>query len=137
MLPSRSVRASRDQGAGRRTGAGRSIPDARRRRRRRQPHRRRAPWRHPALLPAQGRLARVPAMTDAPLKFCVNFSHRSWEKGDPTAPSRLIALARAADEGGADSIWVSEDPEGWDAFAVLGALAVETKRARVGVGVTN
>jgi 5,10-methylenetetrahydromethanopterin reductase len=76
-------------------------------------------------------------MTDAPLKFCVNFSHRGWEKGDPTAPARLIALARAADEGGADSIWVSEDPEGWDAFAVLGALAVETSRARLGVGVTN
>jgi 5,10-methylenetetrahydromethanopterin reductase len=76
-------------------------------------------------------------MAVAPLKVCVEFSHQSWAKGDPAAPVRLIDLARAADEGGADSIWVSEDPEGWDAFAVLGALAVATKRARLGTGVTN
>jgi 5,10-methylenetetrahydromethanopterin reductase len=72
-----------------------------------------------------------------PLKICVEFSHHSWAKGDPAAPARLIDLARAADDGGADSIWVSEDPDGWDAFGVLGALAVETKHARLGTGVTN
>jgi 5,10-methylenetetrahydromethanopterin reductase len=76
-------------------------------------------------------------MAVAPLKFCVNFSHHGWAKGDSAAPASLLDLARAADEGGADSIWVSEDPEGWDAFAVLGAIAVETKRARLGTGVTN
>jgi 5,10-methylenetetrahydromethanopterin reductase len=76
-------------------------------------------------------------MTAAPLKMCVEFSHHSWAKGDPAAPARLLDLARAADEGGADSIWVSEDPEGWDAFAVLGAIAVKTERARLGPGVTN
>jgi 5,10-methylenetetrahydromethanopterin reductase len=42
-----------------------------------------------------------------------------------------------ADESGFDSVWLNEDPEGWDAFAVLGALARETGRVRLGTGVTN
>jgi 5,10-methylenetetrahydromethanopterin reductase len=71
------------------------------------------------------------------LKFSVEFSHHGWTTGDPEAPGKTIALARAADEAGVDSIWVSEDPDGWDAFAVLAAFAVETKQARLGTGVTN
>src|SRR6266540_3854879 len=55
------------------------------------------------------------------LKFCVEFSHHGWTSGNPEAPGKTIALARAADEAGVDSIWVSEDPDGWDAFAVLAA----------------
>lgn len=50
---------------------------------------------------------------------------------------RLIALARAAEAGGADAIWVSEDPEGWDAFAILTLLATQTSTVRLGTGVTN
>lgn len=38
---------------------------------------------------------------------------------------------------GIDAIWVSEDPEGWDAFAVLGALATVTSRAALGTSVTS
>lgn len=51
--------------------------------------------------------------------------------------NRTIELARLADEAGIDSIWVMEDPDGWDAFAVLAAMAHVTDRIRLGTGVTN
>jgi len=53
------------------------------------------------------------------------------------AVERTIALARLADEAGIESIWALEDPDGWDAFAVLGAMARATERVRLGTGVTN
>jgi 5,10-methylenetetrahydromethanopterin reductase len=55
----------------------------------------------------------------------------------PAAVARSVSLARHAEEAGLDSIWVSEDPDAWDAFAVLGALARETSRVRLGPGVLN
>jgi len=42
-----------------------------------------------------------------------------------------------ADLAGFDSLWLTEDPEGWDAFAVLGAIASATSAIRIGTGVTN
>ena len=42
-----------------------------------------------------------------------------------------------ADVAGIESVWCLEDPDGWDAFAVLGAMARETERVRLGTGVTN
>jgi 5,10-methylenetetrahydromethanopterin reductase len=54
-----------------------------------------------------------------------------------TAIDRTIELARIADEAGIESIWAMEDPDGWDAFAVLGAMARATHRVRLGTGVTN
>jgi 5,10-methylenetetrahydromethanopterin reductase len=53
------------------------------------------------------------------------------------AVDRTIELARIADEAGIESIWCLEDPDGWDAFAVLGAMARATDRVRLGTGVTN
>lgn len=50
---------------------------------------------------------------------------------------RLTELARAAEAGGADALWVSEDPEGWDAFAILTLLATATATIRLGTGVTS
>ncbi|MGI9254701.1 MAG: LLM class flavin-dependent oxidoreductase, partial [Thermomicrobiales bacterium] len=50
---------------------------------------------------------------------------------------RTLAVAAAADAAGIDAIWVNEDPEGWDAFAVLGAIAARTSRALLGPSVTN
>jgi 5,10-methylenetetrahydromethanopterin reductase len=76
-------------------------------------------------------------MPQTSLKCCVEFSHHSWTTGDHAAPGKLIATARAADAAGIDSIWVSEDPDGWDAFAVLGSLSLQTSHARLGTGVTN
>jgi 5,10-methylenetetrahydromethanopterin reductase len=72
------------------------------------------------------------------LNLCLDLTHHPWTRGDdPAAVARTLALARAADAAGAAAIWVSEDPEGWDAFALLGALAHETTRARLGPSVTN
>ena len=71
------------------------------------------------------------------LQFALDFSHRSWETGGPSAPARTLQIAHAADAAGIDAIWVSEDPEGWDAFALLGALATATTRCQLGTSVTS
>lgn len=72
------------------------------------------------------------------LRPCLELAHGSWNRGDPRdAVERTLAAARAADEAGFDSLWISEDPDGWDAFAVLGAAARETTSIRLGTGVTN
>ncbi len=85
------------------------------------------------------------------MRFSISLSHHDLaraqtrdetggkQRPDATlgARDRLIALARAAEAGGADSIWVTEDPEGWDAFSILTLLAMQTSTIRLGTGVTN
>ena len=73
------------------------------------------------------------------MRFCLDLTHHPWARADDpvAAAAKTIALAAAADAGGIDAIWVSEDPEGWDAFALLGALAAVTTRAELGTGVTS
>ncbi|HYI24016.1 MAG TPA: LLM class flavin-dependent oxidoreductase [Thermomicrobiales bacterium] len=79
------------------------------------------------------------------LKFAIDAAPGTWtsalRKDDRaavrSAVNRTIELARIADAAGIDSIWVMEDPDGWDAFAVLSAMARATKRIRLGTGVTN
>ena len=74
----------------------------------------------------------------SPLRFALDLTHHPWLRGDAASTAeRTLATAEAADGGGIDAIWVSEDPEGWDAFGLLGALAVRTRRARLGTGVTT
>jgi alkanesulfonate monooxygenase SsuD/methylene tetrahydromethanopterin reductase-like flavin-dependent oxidoreductase (luciferase family) len=74
---------------------------------------------------------------ERPLQFALDFSHHAWERGGPAAPSRTLQTAQAADQAGIDAIWVSEDPEGWDAFALLGALATVTTHCQLGTSVTS
>ena len=74
---------------------------------------------------------------EAHLQFALDLSHHAWAKGDPSAPARALQTALAADAAGIDAIWVSEDPEGWDAFALLGALATVTTRCQLGTSVTS
>lgn len=72
------------------------------------------------------------------MRFTLDFSHHPWTRNpDGTAPARTLASAAAADAAGIDAIWVSEDPEGWDAFALLGALAAVTHVAALGTSVTS
>jgi len=52
-------------------------------------------------------------------------------------PDQILQIAKAAENAGVDSIWVSETPFYWDSFAILGALAVETSQIRLGPGVTS
>lgn len=79
------------------------------------------------------------------LRFAIDLSPGSWagaqDANDParlrSAVDRSIEIARIADQAGIDSVFALEDPDGWDAFAVLGAIARETERIRLGTGVTN
>jgi 5,10-methylenetetrahydromethanopterin reductase len=72
------------------------------------------------------------------LHYCLELSHSEWLNGDPaTSVERLFEVIRMADELAFDSVWLTEDPDGWDAFAVLGAAARQTQSIRLGTGVTN
>ncbi len=72
------------------------------------------------------------------MRFTLDFSHHAWAR-DPSAaaPQHTLEVARAADAAGIDALWASEDPDGWDAFALLGALATVTRRATLGPSVTS
>jgi 5,10-methylenetetrahydromethanopterin reductase len=72
------------------------------------------------------------------LQYCLELSHQDWTRGDPRERAqRTIEVVQAADRARFDSVWLTEDPDGWDAFAVLGALSRETGWIRLGTGVTN
>ncbi len=79
------------------------------------------------------------------LKFALDVSPGAWASaqkrgrrdGIRQAVDRSVELARIADEAGIESIWALEDPDGWDAFAMLGAMARATERVRLGTGVAN
>ncbi len=73
------------------------------------------------------------------LRYCVSLSHYPWSKAtDPRAAvATTIETVRHAETAGIESCWLSEDPEGWDAFGVLGALAGATEKIHLGPGVAN
>ncbi|MEX2425411.1 MAG: LLM class flavin-dependent oxidoreductase, partial [Thermomicrobiaceae bacterium] len=79
------------------------------------------------------------------LRYCLDLSHHDWTRPDVVtspeamrqATERTIQMIEAADQAGLDSAWISEDPDGWDAFAVLGAAVRSTSQIRLGTGVTN
>ncbi len=69
------------------------------------------------------------------MRFALSLNHRDWTRG--ATAEATMALARRVDDGGVHSLWVTEDPDGWDAFALLGAISQHTTRIRLGTGVTN
>lgn len=79
------------------------------------------------------------------LAFCLDGGPGAWTgsqvSGDRqamrAAVDATIRLGAAADVAGIDSLWLLEDPDGWDAFAVLGAIARQTDHLRLGTGVVN
>jgi 5,10-methylenetetrahydromethanopterin reductase len=72
------------------------------------------------------------------VRFTLDLSHHPWARDrEGRAPRQTLQVAQAADAAGIDAIWVSEDPEGWDAFAVLSAIAAVTERANLGTSVTS
>lgn len=83
--------------------------------------------------------------TTASLSFCLDGSPAPWgkaqAKGDRDAlvgaVDWTIELGKIADQAGIESLWLLEDPDGWDAIAVLSAIARQTGRIRLGTGVTN
>ncbi len=79
------------------------------------------------------------------LAFCLDGGPGAWASSQATgagtamraAVDATIQLGIAADAAGIDSLWLLEDPDGWDAFAVLGAIARQTEHLRLGTGVVN
>ncbi len=79
------------------------------------------------------------------LRFCLDGGPASWasaqDANDPdairAAVEKTIRRGIIADEAGIDSLWLLEDPDGWDAFAVLSAIARQTENLRLGTGVVN
>lgn len=79
------------------------------------------------------------------LKFCLDGGPAGWASTQGTkdpdsiraAVEKTIQRGVIADEAGIDSLWLLEDPDGWDAFAVLGAIARQTENLRLGTGVVN
>lgn len=85
------------------------------------------------------------AGTTTSLAFCLDSSPAPWasaqEKGNRAAIAKAvdwtIELGRIADQAGIESLWLLEDPDGWDVAAVLGAIARQTEQIRLGPGVMN
>lgn len=73
------------------------------------------------------------------LRFCLDLHHLAWARApEPAAAvAQTLEIARVADAAGIDSLWVSEDPDGWDSFGLLGAIAANTDRMQLGPGVVN
>lgn len=79
------------------------------------------------------------------LKLCIDGGPGSWSAAQKTgdrigmlqAVERTLHTAQVADAAGIDSLWLLEDPDGWDAFATLGAIARQTQQIRLGTGVVN
>ncbi|MCA9859159.1 MAG: LLM class flavin-dependent oxidoreductase [Thermomicrobiales bacterium] len=69
------------------------------------------------------------------MRFALQLHHRAWAQGGSSAAT--LALAQRADRAGFDALWVTEDPDGWDAFALLGAISQQTRQIQIGTGVTN
>ena len=69
------------------------------------------------------------------MRFALALDDGAWARGAPS--NEILALAQRADAGGIDSLWLTEDPDGWDAVAVLGALSQHTERIQLGTGVVN
>ena len=72
------------------------------------------------------------------MRFTLDLSYHPWARDrGGQAPRQTLQVAHAADAAGIDVIWASEDPEGWDAFAVLSAIAAVTESAELGTSVTS
>ncbi len=69
------------------------------------------------------------------MRFALSIDHGDWARGGEAEAT--LQLAQRADAAGVDSLWFTEDPDGWDAFALLGAISQRTGRICIGTGVTN
>jgi 5,10-methylenetetrahydromethanopterin reductase len=69
------------------------------------------------------------------VRFALNIGPASWLRENGIERTR--ELVQRADKTGFDTLWASEDPDGWDAFAALVSTAGATGRIRLGTGVTN
>jgi F420-dependent oxidoreductase-like protein len=82
------------------------------------------------------------------MRLSLSITNYSWPTGPAGLKSELARIARAADEGGLDTIWVTDhliqadptsvpDSEMLEAYATLGFLAAHTRSVRLGTMVTG
>ena len=82
------------------------------------------------------------------MQLSLNITNYSWPGGPAEIGRHLERVARAADEGGLDTVWVSDhllqaDPNSsldeamLEAYTTLGFLAARTERIRLGTMVTG
>jgi F420-dependent oxidoreductase-like protein len=83
------------------------------------------------------------------MRVSINVTNYSWPGGPARLGAALGAIARAAEEAGVDTVWVSDhllqaDPtagpgetEMLEAYTTLGFLAARTERVRLGTMVTG
>lgn len=69
------------------------------------------------------------------MRFSLSINHREWSHGG--VAEETLQLAQHVDAAGFDALWITEDPDGWDAFGLLGAMSQRTERIQLGTGVTN
>jgi F420-dependent oxidoreductase-like protein len=81
------------------------------------------------------------------MRISLSITDFSWPTPSVELPARLADVARSADEGGLDTVWVadhllqadpnsSQDAEMLEAYTTLGFLAAHTRRVRLGTMVT-
>jgi 5,10-methylenetetrahydromethanopterin reductase len=81
----------------------------------------------------------------SPLAFALDAGPGAWARAQATGDRRAfvdavrwtVDLGRIAEAAGIESLWLLEDPDGWDVLAVLGAIARQTERIRIGTCVLN
>ena len=83
------------------------------------------------------------------MRVSINVTNYSWPGGPPGLGAELARLARAADQAGLDTVWVSDhlvqadptaapgDTEMLEGYTTLGFLAAQTERVRLGTMVTG
>jgi alkanesulfonate monooxygenase SsuD/methylene tetrahydromethanopterin reductase-like flavin-dependent oxidoreductase (luciferase family) len=73
------------------------------------------------------------------MRFAIEVTPHRWtEPGtEPETTRRVLDAIVAAEEAGFDAVWASEDPDSWDAIAILGAAAARTERIGLATGVVN
>lgn len=70
------------------------------------------------------------------MRLGVEIGPEQWTKSaDGVAKS--IARVQRAEALGFETVWASEDPDGWDAFGALNTVGQHTSRIHLGTGVTN
>jgi F420-dependent oxidoreductase-like protein len=82
------------------------------------------------------------------MRLSLDITNYSWPGGPARLASELARVARAADEGGLDTVWVNDhliqadptstpDSEMLEGYTTLGFLAAHTTRVRLGTMVTG
>lgn len=73
------------------------------------------------------------------MRISIEVTAHRWSAPDvvPETSRRALDAIVAADLAGFDRVWASEDPDNWDAIAILSAGAALTDRIELATGVVN